>query len=96
MTRRSSGSLRTRLRFGARSKLALEKFTNGRPDDPAEVEEGSSLAFPHPPGKMFVMTIELNRFYEIREPGPYKLDISRLDDSKSTVHSKPVTLNIVP
>jgi hypothetical protein len=81
MTCRSSGSLRTGLRFGARSKLALEKFTNGRPDDPAEVEEGSSVAFPHPPGKIFVMTIELNRLYEIKEPGLYKLDINRLGDT---------------
>lgn len=69
-----------------------------RPDDPPEVESfGSSILLPHPPGKMFVMTIDLKRLYEITEPGAYTLDVSRFDDySKTTVRSKTVTLKIVP
>jgi hypothetical protein len=68
-----------------------------RPDDPAEVEDESSILLPHPPGKMFVMTIDLTRLYEIKDPGMYTLDLSRVDEySKTTVHSKPVTLNVVP
>jgi hypothetical protein len=68
-----------------------------RADDPMEVESGSSIALPHPPGKMFVMTIDLKRLYEIREPGLYTLDLSRFDDySLTTVRAKPLTLNIVP
>jgi len=68
-----------------------------RTDDSQEVETGSSISLPHPPGKMFVMTIDLERLYEIREPGVYTLDVSRFDeDSKTTVRSNFLTLKIVP
>lgn len=68
-----------------------------RPDDPLEVESGSSILAPFPPGTMFVMTIDLKRLYEIREPGEYKLDVSRFeDDNKTFVHGNIVTLKIAP
>jgi hypothetical protein len=68
-----------------------------RQDDPAEVDSGSSISLPHPPGKMFAMTIDLKRLYEITEPGLYTLDVSRFDDySKTIVRSKTLTLKIVP
>jgi hypothetical protein len=43
-----------------------------RPDDPQEVETGSSISAPLVPGKMFVMAIDLTRLYEIKEPGLYR------------------------
>jgi hypothetical protein len=68
-----------------------------RPDDPLETDDGSSISLRHPPGKMFVMTIDLTRLYEIKEPGLYKLDVSRFDEySKATVRAKTLTLTIVP
>ena len=67
-----------------------------RSDDPLDVEAGSSISLPYPPGKMFVMTIDLKRLYDIKEPGPYTLEVSRFDlYSKTTVRSK-TNLNIVP
>jgi len=68
-----------------------------RTSDPREVQPGSSISLPHPPGKMFVMTIDLTRLYEITAPGVYTLVLSRYDDySKTTVRSNTVNLNIVP
>ena len=68
-----------------------------RANDPVEVENDSSMPFPYPPGKMFVLTINLKRLYEITHPGVYTLDISRYDEySKTTVHSNSLTLRIVP
>jgi hypothetical protein len=68
-----------------------------RPGDPNEVGSGSSILLPHPPGTMFVMTIDLKRLYEITEPGEYTLDVSRIEDgNKTTVHANIVTLKIVP
>lgn len=65
------------------------------PDDPQEVEDGSSIALPYPPGRMFVMTIDLERLYEITEPGLYKVDVNRLDDySKTVVHSNTAIVKI--
>jgi len=67
-----------------------------RPDDPREAGSGSSILLPHPPGKMFAMTIDLKRLYEITEPGLYTLDVCRFDDySKTIVRSKTLTLKIV-
>ena len=68
-----------------------------RPDDPPEVEAGSSITLPHAPGTIFVMTIDLKRLYEITVPGVYTLEVSRFDEySKTTVRSKNLTLKIVP
>lgn len=68
-----------------------------RVDDPPGIEDESSVSLPHPPGKMFVMTIDLTRLYEIKEAGLYTLIVSRFDDySKTTVRSKTLTLNLVP
>ncbi len=68
-----------------------------RPGDPNEVESGSSLLAPLPPGKMFVMTIDLNRLYEVKEAGEYTLDVRRVaNDDKTVVHANTVTLKIVP
>jgi len=68
-----------------------------RADDPLEVEHSNLMPFPHPPGKMFTMTIDLTRLYKITEPGLYTLDVSRIDDdSKTTVRSKTLTLKVVP
>jgi hypothetical protein len=69
-----------------------------RPDDPVEVENGSSMPFgPYPPGKMFVLRIDLNRLYEITEPGIYTVEVSRFDEySKTTVHSISLTVKVVP
>jgi hypothetical protein len=67
-----------------------------RADDPQEVESGSSILIPHPPGVMFVFKIDLKRLYEIKEPGVYTLDVRRfVDYSKTTVRSNSLTLKIV-
>jgi hypothetical protein len=66
-----------------------------RRDDPPEIWSGSTIPVAHPPGKMFEMTIDLNRLYEITEPGAYTLDLSRFDEySKTTVRSNSITLTI--
>ena len=68
-----------------------------RPDDPLEVYSGSSILLPYKPGKMFAMTLDLKRLYEVKEPGLYTLDVSRFDEaSKMTVSSKKITLKITP
>jgi len=68
-----------------------------RADDPVEVASGSLFPVTYPPGKMFSVTIDLKRLYEIKEPGVYALYVSRLDEnSKTTVHSNTLSLKIVP
>jgi hypothetical protein len=68
-----------------------------RADDPQEVASGSLFPVTYPPGKMFTVTIDLKRLYEIKEPGVYTLYVSRLDEnSKTTVRSNPLTLKIGP
>ena len=68
-----------------------------RADDPQEVASGSLFPVTYPPGKMFTITIDLKRLYEIKEPGVYTLYVSRLDEnSKTTVHSNTLSLKIVP
>jgi hypothetical protein len=67
-----------------------------RADDPPQIWGGSSIALPHPPGKIYVMTIDLKRLYEITEAGSYTLKVSRFDENtKTSVHSNRVTLKIV-
>ena len=74
-------------------KISGRNRSDGRP----EVWTGSSILRPRPPGTIFVMPIDLNRLYEIKQPGAYLLDVSRFDeDSKTTVRSKTLTLKIVP
>jgi hypothetical protein len=79
----------------------FERLITGRmrpsdPDPTLETLSRSSISLPSPPEKMFVMTIDLTRLYEITEPGPYALTVSRFDEySKTVVHAKPLTLNIV-
>jgi hypothetical protein len=68
-----------------------------RADDPQEVASGSLFPVAYPPGKMFTVTIDLKRLYEIKEPGVYTLVVSCPDkDSKTTVRSNPLTLKIEP
>ena len=68
-----------------------------RAEDPQEVEHFSSFPVTYPQGKMFTVTVDLNRLYEIKEPGAYTLYVSRLDEnSKTTVRSNTLTLNVVP
>jgi hypothetical protein len=68
-----------------------------RADDPVEVASGSLFPVTYPPGKMFTVTIDLKRLYEIKEPGVYTFYVSRLDEnSKTTVRSNPLTLKIGP
>jgi hypothetical protein len=68
-----------------------------RPDDPDEVETGSSIAIAHPPGLMFTVELDLRRLYKITKPGIYTLTLSRAEeDNKTVVHSNTVTLDIVP
>jgi hypothetical protein len=68
-----------------------------RTGDPNEVDSGSSILFPKPPGIIFVVALDLKRLYDISEPGQYTLDISRFaEDNKTIVHANVVTLNIVP
>jgi len=67
-----------------------------RQGDPNEVESGSTVVLPKPPGIMFVITIDLKRLYDISEPGKYTLEVTRFaGDNKTVVHSNAVTLNIV-
>jgi hypothetical protein len=69
-----------------------------RPDDPpVDPGSGSSILLPYPPGKMFVMTIDLTKLYEITEPGTYTLNVRRIENhNKTIVRAKPLTLDIVP
>jgi hypothetical protein len=79
----------------------FERLITGRmrpsdPDPTLETLSRSSISLPSPPEKMFVMTIDVTRLYEITGPGPYTLTVSRFDEySKTVVHAKPLTLNIV-
>lgn len=74
------------------------KVTNRqRADDPPEVASGSLFPVSYPPGKMFTVTIDLKRLYEIKEFGTYTLYVSRdNENSKTTIRSDALTLNIVP
>lgn len=70
-----------------------------RSDDPVKPFEGgsSSILLSHPPGKVYVIPIDLKQLYQITDPGVYTFDVSRFDDySKTMVRSKTVTLNMVP
>lgn len=68
-----------------------------RSGDPPEVSGGSSIVAPFAAGKSIVQTIDLKRLYQITEPGLYTLEVSRFDDESTTmVHSKTLTLKIVP
>ena len=68
-----------------------------RPGDPEETYSSSSVLLPHAPGKMFEMTIDLKRLYEISAPGQYTLQVSRYDEAtKSTVRSNTIVLDIAP
>jgi hypothetical protein len=68
-----------------------------RADDPPQMESSSSIVLSHPPGKIFVMKVDLNRLYKISEPGVYTLVASQFDDySKTTVRSDPLILTVVP
>jgi len=68
-----------------------------RAGDPQEVASGSLFPVTYPPGKMFTVTIDLKRLYEIKEPGVYTLVVSRFDEnSETTVRSNTLTLDIVP
>jgi hypothetical protein len=65
-----------------------------RPDDPQEVEGGSSIALPLAAGASFTWTMDIKKLYDIKQPGNYILSISRFDDcNKASVQSKPVILN---
>jgi hypothetical protein len=66
-----------------------------RPDDPQEVETGSTILLLHPAGVMFIFKIDLKRLYEIKEPGVYTMEASLSDEStKTTIHSNNLTLKI--
>jgi hypothetical protein len=68
-----------------------------RQGDPNEVDRGSTILLSKAPGIMFVILVDLRRLYEIKEPGKYKLQISRVaEDDKTIVSSNTVTLTIVP
>lgn len=68
-----------------------------RRDDPADVELGNATVSPIPPGKSFTLSIDLTRLYEITEPGVYTLGLGRYDENtKTSVFSNTLTLNIVP
>jgi hypothetical protein len=68
-----------------------------RSGDPDEVSSGSSLLATFVAGKSVVQTIDLKRLYQITEPGLYTLEASRFDHESATmVHSKILTLKIVP
>lgn len=72
-----------------------------RPDDQTEsaVGSGSSVVSALEPGKSFTLTIDLNKLYEIKQPGQYTITASRTEetkDGKFVVKSNAVTLDIVP
>jgi len=67
-----------------------------RPDDPPVRSRGSKIVSLIEPGKSFELTIDLQRLYQITEPGEYILEVSREEEagSKTTVHSNKLTLEI--
>jgi hypothetical protein len=78
-------------------RLITDRLRPGDPDPPPGALISSSILLPHAPGRMFVMTIDLTRLYNITEPGLYTLNVSRFDEySKITVRAKPLNLNILP
>lgn len=68
-----------------------------RPGDPSGVYAATSILVSHPPGKMFEMTIDLKRLYQITEPGEYSFHVSRYDEvTQTTVSSNTLLLKIEP
>ncbi len=68
-----------------------------RPEDPIQWDPTSLFPGSDPPGNVSVMTIDLKRLYDIKQPGTYRLSVSRFDDySNTVVRATPVTLSIVP
>jgi type III secretory pathway component EscR len=68
-----------------------------RPNDPSEIEWGSSIVSLVAPGKSFTFAIDLTWLYEITESGVYTLDLGRYDENtKTSVFSNTLTLTIVP
>jgi hypothetical protein len=66
-----------------------------RPDDPSEVEHGGSIVLSYPAGPIIRVTADLNKLYQVTEPGVYTLVVSRFDVySKTMVRSEPVILKI--
>src|SRR5262245_55101678 len=67
-----------------------------RPDDPPVRSRGSKIVSLIEPGKSFELTIDLQRLYQITEPGEYILEVSREEEagSKTTVHSNKLTIKI--
>jgi hypothetical protein len=68
-----------------------------RPEDPPEVEGGSSIVAPIGPGKTVTFTVDLKQLYNITQPGLYTLDVTRTEENnKTVVRSNTLTLNIAP
>jgi hypothetical protein len=66
-----------------------------RPDESPGNLFGSSILSSLHPGESLTFKIDLNRLYEIAEPGTYSLDVARMDNYNLTpVHAKTVTLEI--
>ena len=74
------------------------RFLSGRirPDDPLSGGAFSSIVFQVKPGTVLTEAIDLGDLYFVTEPGEYKLEVSRFDDStKSTARSNALVLKIV-
>jgi len=68
-----------------------------RQGDPSEVDRGTTILLSKAPGIMFVIVVDLQRLYEIKQPGEYRFEVSRVaEDDKTVVSSNTVTLNIIP
>jgi len=66
-----------------------------RPGDPHILLVGSAFFSPIEPGKSFTLKMDLQRLYQITEPGEYTLEVSRSEEeSKTTIHSNKLTLQI--
>jgi hypothetical protein len=67
------------------------------PDDPIHVDSGSWAFATLSPGQSVQFAVDLKRIFEFKNPGTFKLVVTRVDElNKITIHSKPIEIEVVP
>ena len=68
-----------------------------RPGDSFKDGASSSIVFSAPPGKVLEETVDVGRLYIIKEPGEYKLEVTRFEtEDTSKVRSNELVLTVIP
>jgi hypothetical protein len=75
----------------------FHRFLTGRQraDDPPQVYRGGSITLFLPAGASFSIDASLEKLYEIKEPGTYKLRLSHTEDGKHRVFSNVLILKVL-